>query len=158
MRSTTAWFAAALIICTANYSLAQNVAGKFAARTKLTDTSSSSNKKKRSFWGSRKKHAVEDDEEDKDGECSWTKEGIRNCWWWDLVLAEWDMIIKSVGISVLCAVVSWLWYLRSQYYVAEEQVKDENKGGKFERAPGSLFFVVAILCTHFLFNLVIICS
>ena len=134
MRSTTSACFAALVICTANLSSdlasAQNIAGKFAARTKLTDTSSS-NKKRRSFWGSRNTNVVEDDEE-KDGECSWTKEGIRNCWWWHLFLAESEMIIKSIGISVVCALISWLWYLRSEYYVAEEQdVKEENKGGKF---------------------------
>jgi len=133
MRSTTSACFAALIICTANLSSdlasAQNIAGKFAARTKLTDTSSS-NKKRRSFWGSRKNNVVEDEAE-KDGECSWTKEGIRNCWWWHLFLAESEMIIKSVGISVVCALISWLWYLRSEYNVAEEQdVKEENKGAE----------------------------
>eukprot|EP00985_Skeletonema_marinoi_P023078 scaffold15087_cov73-Skeletonema_marinoi.AAC.1 len=133
MRSTTSACFAALVICTANLSSdlasAQNIAGKFAARTKLTDTSSS-NKKRRSFWGSQKNNVVEDEEE-KDGECSWTKEGIRNCWWWHLFLAELETIIKSVGISVVCALISWLWYLRSEYYVAEEQdVKEENKGAE----------------------------
>ena len=132
MRSISAAFFAALV-CTATLSSdlasAQNVAGKFAARTKLTEASSS-NKKKRSFWGSRRNNAVEDEEE-KDGECRWTKESIRNCWWWHLFLAESEIIIKSVGISVLCAVMSWLWYLRNEYYVDEEQdVKEEIKGGK----------------------------
>ena len=140
MRSITTACFAALIICTATLSdlaSAQNVAGKFAARTKLTDTSSSSNKKKR-FWGSRKKIVIEE-EEDTDGECRWTKEGILNCWWWHLFLAESEIIIKSVGISILCAVMSWLWYLRTEYYVDEAQdVKEENKGGKY-KPLGSLF-------------------
>lgn len=136
MRSTTAVCIAALAIICASLSSdlasAQNVAGKFAARTKLTDTSSSSTKKKRSFWGSRKNDIVEDEEE-KDGECRWTKENIRNCWWWHLFLAESEIIIKTIGISVLCAVISWLWYLRTEYYVAEEEeIKEENKGGKCE--------------------------
>lgn len=139
MRSTTAVCVAALFICanlSSDLATAQNVAGKFAARTKLTDTSSSSNKKKRSFWGSRKNNIVED-EEDKDGECSW-KENIRNCWWWHLFLAESEIILKSVGISVLCAVISWFWYLRTEYYVdEEEEFKEEIKGGKFE--PLALF-------------------
>jgi hypothetical protein len=145
MRSTTC-FAAALIICT-NLDLVsgQNVAGKFAARTKLSDASSSK-KKKRSFWVSRKNNAAED-EENKDGECSWTKEGIRNCWWWHLFLAQSEIIIKSVGISVLCAVVSWLWYLRSQYYVDEDEDRDkeENKG---EFQPLSLFGVANTVHSH----------
>ena len=125
--TTTACFAA-LIICTATLSDLAS-AQKFAARTKLTDTSSSSNKKKR-FWGSRKKIVIEDEEDTEDGECRWTKEGT---WWWHLFLAESEIIIKSVGISILCAVMSWLWYLRTEYYVDEEQdVKEENKGGKYK--------------------------
>ncbi len=144
MRSTTAVCVAALILCanlSADLASAQNIAGKFAARTKLTDTSSST-QKKRSFWGSRKNDDVENEEE-KDGECGWTKESIRNCWWWhNMFLEESEIILKSVGISVLCAVISWLWYLRTEYYVAEEQdVKEENKGGKCE--PLALFGVAS---------------
>jgi len=131
----TICFAAAFIVFT-NLSFclvsAQNVAGKFAARTKLSDASSSK-KKKRSYWVSRKNIAVED-EEDKYGECRWTKQGVRKCWWWDLFLAESEMIVKAVGMSVLCAVVSWLWYLRSQYYVDEDRGKEEDKG-EFQPLP-----------------------
>jgi len=59
----TICFAAAFIVFTLSFCLvsAQNVAGKFAARTKLSDASSSK-KKKRSFWVSRK-IAVEDEED-----------------------------------------------------------------------------------------------
>jgi hypothetical protein len=130
----TICFAAAFIVFTLSFCLvsAQNVAGKFAARTKLSDASSSK-KKKRSFWVSRKNIAVED-EEDKYGECRWTKQGVRKCWWWDLFLAESEMIVKAVGMSVLCAVVSWLWHLRSQYYVDEDRGKEEDKG-EFQPLP-----------------------
>ena len=132
MRSTSAASFVAIIICTANFSSdlasAQNVAGKLAARTKLTE--SSSTKKKRSFWRSRKSDVVED-EEDKDGECNWR--------WWDVLLAQSDVIIKSVEI-VIYAIISWLWYLRAEYYVTdEEEVKEEKKGGKCE--PLALFDV-----------------
>lgn len=148
--TTTACFTA-LIICTAtlfDLASAQNVAGKFAARTKLTDTSSSSNKKKR-FWGSRKKIVIEDEEDTEDGECRWTKEGIRKCWWWHLFLAESEIIIKSVGISILCAVMSWLWYLRTEYYVDEEQdVKEENKGGKCKPLGSLLFLANCVLIIY----------
>jgi hypothetical protein len=137
MRSTaTAGVAALVILCSNLCDLvsAQNAAGKLAARTKLADTSAS-RKKRKPFWWSKKKNV--DKEEDKDGECSWTQKGIRKCWWWDLFLADSELIIKSVVMSFLCSAVSWLWFLRSQN--DDKQIKEENKGGKSE--PLFLFSV-----------------
>ena len=100
------------------YALAQNVAGKFATRTKLVDESK---KKKRSFWGG--KTAQQEVVNVDDGEYTfWSRrmkkegstmnKGDELSWRWELFYAETKMIMVSVITSVLCAVLSWMWYAR----------------------------------------------
>lgn len=123
MRCSIAWFAS-LVVCaniiSSDLVSAQNVAGKLASRSKLTDASASSTKKRRRnpFW---RKNGPTKDDEDKVGE-SWRR---------NLILAYSELVIKSVIFSVVCILASCLWSLRSQN---EEYKQDNNeeKGGKFQ--------------------------
>ena len=118
MRCSIAWFAALVAVCaniiSSDLVSAQNVAGKLASRSKLTDASASSTKKRRRnpFW---RKNVP-----DKDGE-SWRR---------NLILAYSEMVIKSVIFSVVCILVSCIWSWRSQNEY--KQVNNEEKGGKFQ--------------------------
>ena len=115
------------------YALAQNVAGKFATRTKLVDESK---KKKRSFWGG--KTAQQEVVNVDDGEYTFwsrkrkkegTNEGDELSWKWELFYAETKMILVSVITSVLCAVLSWMWYARPK--ICRDDVKKiEEEGGE----------------------------
>lgn len=123
MRCSIAWFATLVIVCaniiSSDLVSAQNVAGKLASRSKLTDASASSTKKRRRkpFW---RKNVPTKDDEDKDGE-SWRR---------NLILAYSEIVIKSVIFSVVCILASCLWSLRSQNEY--KQVNNEEKGGKFQ--------------------------
>ena len=118
------------------YALAQNVAGKLATRTKLVDESKT--KKKRSFWGGKTAQQevvnVDDGEytfwsrkrrqrEQKEG----TNEGDELSWRWELLYAETKMIMVSVVTSVLCAVLSWMWYARPK--MCRDDVKKSGEEG-----------------------------
>ena len=122
MRYPIAWFAALVVVCanvviSSDLVSAQNVAGKLASRSKLTDVSASSTKKRRNpFW---RKNVPTKDDEDKDGE-SWRR---------NLMLAYSEMVIKSIIFSVVCILGSCLWSWRSQNEY--KQVNNEEKGGKF---------------------------
>ena len=121
------------------YALAQNVAGKLATRTKLVDESKT--KKKRSFWGGKTAQQevanVDDGEytfwsrkrrqrEQKEG----TNEGDELSWRWELFYAETKMIMVSVITSVLCAVLSWMWYARPTLCGDNVKKKSEEEGGE----------------------------
>ena len=123
------------------YALAQNVAGKLATRTKLVDESK---KKKRSlFWGG--KTAQQEVANVDDGEYTfWSrkrkkKEGSTNTnmnkgdelsWRWELFYAETKMIMVSVITSVLCAVLSWMWYARPTLCGDNVKKKSGEEGGE----------------------------
>ena len=84
------------------FAAAQNIAGKFAARTTLEQAGSSAvKKKKRAFW----KQATDEDSSNTDGEST-------TSWKWELFLAESRMIMISIISSFACAVLSWIWYSR----------------------------------------------
>ena len=123
MRCSIAWFAALVVVCaniiSSDLVSAQNVAGKLASRSKLTNASASSTTKRRRnpFW---RKNVPTKDDEDKDGE-SWRR---------NLILAYSELVIKSVIFSVVCVLASCLWSWRSQNEY--KQVNNEEKGGKFQ--------------------------
>ena len=93
---------------------------KFASRSKLVDDESK--KKKKSFFGKRTTRQ-EVKEEKRDGEWySWSKTkngeggGYYNdseddlSWKWELFIAESRIIIVSVIASIVCAIISLVWY------------------------------------------------
>ena len=117
---------------------AQNVAGKLATRTKLVDESK---KKKRSlFWGG--KTAQQEVANVDDGEYTFwsrrrrqrekkgTNEGDELSWRWELFYAETKMIMVSVITSVLCAVLSWMWYARPTLCGDNVKKKSGEEGGE----------------------------
>ena len=120
------------------YALAQNVAGKLATRTKLVDESKT--KKKRSFWGG--KTAQQEVANVDDGEYTFwsrrrrqrekkgTNEGDELSWRWELFYAETKMIMVSVVTSVLCAVLSWMWYARPTLCGDNVKKKSGEEGGE----------------------------
>ena len=172
--SKPAW---ALIIATIALSitqpyvvLAQNVAGKIATRTKLVDdgTTTKNKKKKRSFsfWGGKtaaQQKVVNVDGGDgeysfwsrkrnKKKEGSTNNKGDESSWTWELFYAETKMIIVSVITSVLCAVLSWIWYARP-ILCRDDVKKTGEEGGEWYDLnhdvlppflPFSAFFRVSI--------------
>ena len=102
------------------YATAQTI-GKFASRAKSTTTTK---KKKRSFFGANRKAVTEDNTTD-DGELSWSME---------LFLAETKMIGISIITSILCAVMTWLWYSKSvicdKINVKKEKDVSREEGGE----------------------------
>ena len=93
---------------------------KFASRSKLVDDES--NKKKRSFFGKRTTRQVVK-EEKRDGEWySWSRGQTMKMgggyndnkddvsWKWELFVAESRFILVSVIASIVCAILSLVWY------------------------------------------------
>ena len=107
------------------------VGGKFATRAKLVD--GSTKKKKRKIFGGGKEAAASSD-----GEFSrkfwtrWTSSAANNSSWsaspsWELVLVESKMIFLSLITSVMCIVVSWIWYSFSVGGGGRKSIADEEE-------------------------------
>lgn len=109
------------------FASAQNIAGKFASRTKL-DVDDSNNKKKkkkrRLFGGRGNLKEIADETTLVDGEFNSTS------WKWKLFLAESRMIIISFITSVLCAVLAWMWYSRPRYEKVITKVDSGEEGAE----------------------------
>lgn len=115
---------------------------KFASRSKLVDDES--NKKRRSFFGKRTTRQVV--EEKRDGEWySWSKMkkeggGYNDnkeddvSWKWELFIAESRIIIVSVIASILCAIISLVWYISTGVTILQPGVqldKKREEGGEY---------------------------
>ena len=121
------------------FASAQNGAGKFATRAKLTTTSS---KKKKPFWGNRRLEEVANEDADRDGEFDgslWRR--LRRAidggngsssWEWDLFLAESRMILVSIIVSVMCAFLPFIWYSMPGKGKSARHDGKEEGGGEFD--------------------------
>jgi hypothetical protein len=124
---------------------AQNVAGKFATRAKLT-TKTSTKKKKRWFGGNRRVEEVAANEDaardgEFDGSSLWRRlrsvfdgDDSTSSLEWDLFLAESRMILVSVIVSVLCALVPFAWYSMPGKGIPSTHDGEEG-GGEFDVPP-----------------------
>ena len=138
------------------FASAQNGAGKFATRAKLTSTSS---KKKRPFWGNRRLEEVANEESDRDGEFDdslWRRlwrafdgGNSSSSWEWDLFLAESRMIIVSIIASVMCAFLPFIWYSMPGKRISARHDGEEG-GGEFDVPslipPSSWYCLIVPFC------------
>ena len=111
-------------------------AQSFASRSKLVDDES--NKKRRSFFGKRTTRQVVK-EEKRDGEWySWSRGQTMKMgggyndskdvsWKWELFVAESKIILVSVIASMMCAIISLVWYTFLQPTI---QIDKKTEGGE----------------------------
>jgi len=134
---------------------------KFASRSKLVDDESK--KKKKSFFGKRTTRQVVK-EEKRDGEWySWSKMkdgggGYNDSkddvsWKWELFIAESRIIIVSVVSSIVCAIISLVWYISTGVTILQPGVqidKKKTEGGEYSSyiLPPLLFLGVDMCVFH----------
>jgi len=110
---------------------------KFASRSKLVDEESK--KKKRSFFGKRTTRQVVN-EEKRDGEWySWSRGQTMKMgggynddkddvsWKWELFIAESRIILVSVIASIVCAIISLVWYISTGVTILQPGVQIDKK-------------------------------